>query len=117
MRDSVITGLSRLLGLLARSVMRHADDSGLPAHPKRILILKPCCLGDVLMSTPLVDAVWRGFPEAELDYAVGAWSRPMVAGNPHIDRVVTVPDRWSAGSLLAVARELRGRHYDLVFVP
>lgn len=87
------------------------------ANPKRILILKPCCLGDVLMSTPLVDAVRRGFPEAELDYAIGAWSRPMVAGNLHIDRVVTVPDRWTTGSLLAVARELRGRHYDLAFVP
>jgi ADP-heptose:LPS heptosyltransferase len=69
------------------------------------------------MSTPLVEALRKGFPDAELDYAVGTWSRPMVAGNPHIARVRTVPDRWTIGSMLVVARELRRLQYDMVFVP
>lgn len=100
-----------------RTGIRRDDVAGVLANPRRILILKPCCLGDVLMSTPLVEAVRQGYPEAVLDYAVGAWSRPMVAGNPRIDGVLTVPDRWTIGSLLVVARELRGRRYDLAFVP
>lgn len=98
-------------------INRHKNVDAVLAKPRRILVLKPCCLGDVLMSTPLVEALGRGFPQATLDYAVGAWSRPMVAHNPHVDRVLTVPDRWTIGSLLAVARELRRQHYDLAFVP
>jgi ADP-heptose:LPS heptosyltransferase len=116
LRAKAISGVSRLIALLARTLSR-GSRRATSADPRRILILKPCCLGDVLMSTPLVEAVRSGFPQAELTYAVGTWSRPVIEGNPHIDRVLDVPDRWTAGSVLAVARELRKQRFDMVFVP
>jgi ADP-heptose:LPS heptosyltransferase len=114
-REAAITGLSRTL----RWLFRNARGSSLTQdlHPKRVLILKPCCLGDVLLSTPLIAALRHTWPDAEISYAVGAWSRPMVEHNPHIDRILTVPDRWTLGSMIVVARELRRRQYDIVFVP
>ncbi len=105
------------MGILARAAVHRGQYDTVLATPRRILVLKPCCLGDVLLSTPLVAALRRGFPAVELTFAVGAWSRPMLAGSPDIDQVLTVPDRWTLGSLLAVARELRRRRYDMVFVP
>jgi len=84
---------------------------------QRIVLIKPCCLGDVLLTTPLLAALRDAYPAAEITYAVGRWSRPMVEHSAHVDAVVELPDRWTAGSLLAVARELRRRGYDLAVVP
>lgn len=87
------------------------------ATPRAVLILKPCCLGDVLLTTPLVAAIRTRYPEATITYAVGQWSRPMVATSQHVDAIMTLPDRWTPGSLLTVARALRSRAFDAVFVP
>ncbi|HEV3230936.1 MAG TPA: lipopolysaccharide heptosyltransferase II [Candidatus Dormibacteraeota bacterium] len=87
-----------------------------------ILILKPCCLGDVLMTTPLVATLRAAFPEARIDYAVGAWARPAVVTNPDVDEVLPLfepaPSRWGMlWGALAAAWRLRRRRYDLAFIP
>ena len=56
-----------------------------PESPERILILKPCCLGDVLLATPVVKALRERFPKATIDFAVGRFARQMVESNPHLD--------------------------------
>lgn len=87
-----------------------------------ILVLKPCCLGDVLMTTPLVTTVRTGFPDANIDYAVGDWARPAIDGNPDVDAVLRLtgpgagPWQWLVG-LLATAWRLRWRRYDIALVP
>lgn len=99
-----------------RRWFRPAVDQSI-GDPRAILILKPCCLGDVLLTTPLVAAVRARYPAATITYAVGAWSRPMVATSRHVDATLTLPDRWTPGALLATARVLRERRFDVVFVP
>jgi ADP-heptose:LPS heptosyltransferase len=106
-----------LVGFLLRRIARKFFNPTEVHRPRRILILKPCCLGDVLLSTPLVAAIRQGYREAHITYAIGEWSRPMVATSKHIDAVLTIPDRWTTGSFLAVARELRQQRFDMVFVP
>lgn len=100
-----------------RTVFRRFSTPVLPAAPHSVLVIKPCCLGDVLLTTPLVAAIRAAYPEAKLTYAVGAWSRPMVATSQHIDATLTLPDRWTLGSLLATARLLRQQQFEIVFVP
>jgi lipopolysaccharide heptosyltransferase II len=89
----------------------------LPVAPRSILVIKPCCLGDVLLTTPLVAAIRHTYPEAQLTYAVGTWARPMIVTSAHINTTITLPNTWTFGSLLATARELRQWHFDIVFVP
>jgi lipopolysaccharide heptosyltransferase II len=87
-----------------------------------ILVMKPCCLGDVLMTTPLVSTLRAAYPDARIDYAVGEWSRAAVITNPDIDEVVplfevepsAVRRLWGA---LRAAWRLRWRRYDIVFCP
>ncbi len=59
-----------------------------PESWQSVLILRPCCIGDVLQSTALVAALRRRFPEARIGYAVGPWSRPVIEGNPHLSEIV-----------------------------
>lgn len=111
------TWLISLITKLLRWWLGRRSAPPLPAAPRSVLIVKPCCVGDVLLTTPLVAAIRGGYPNAEITYAVGRWSQPMVANNPHVDRVLVVPDRWTFGSLLAVGREIRSRRLAIAFVP
>ncbi len=86
----------------------------------RILILKPCCLGDVVFATPLIRELRQTFPRASLTFAVGAHSRPVVARNPYLDDLL---DTGPVGSgpfdlkaYLDLARRLRARRFDVCFV-
>lgn len=116
MRDRLRSQGIRLVTSTLRRWFRPAATASIAA-PRSVLILKPCCLGDVLLTTPLVAAIRTRYPEATITYAVGQWSRPMVATSQHVDAIVLLPDHWTPGALLAVARVLRSRAFDVVFVP
>lgn len=87
-----------------------------------ILVLKPCCIGDVLMTTPLVASLRAADPDARIEFAVGAWSRDAVATNPDVDEVVIIPERGRgllarSRWVLRTAWALRWRRYDAAFIP
>jgi heptosyltransferase-3 len=92
--------------------MTRALKLDLPARP-RILVITLRRLGDVLLTTPLVRRIRRGFPDAFLDMLVFRGSDAILAGNPDIDRVLTMAERPSLGETLSLARALF-RRYDLV---
>jgi heptosyltransferase-3 len=83
----------------------------LPGRP-RILVVTLRRLGDVLLTTPLVRTIRRGFPQATLDILVFRGSERILRGNPDVDHVITMPPRLSPGETLALARGL-WRRYDL----
>lgn len=91
-----------------------------PARPASILVLKPCCLGDVLAATALVRELRLNFPEARLDFAVGPWSRAAVETNPRIDGLVDCgrvgSGRYSPAEYLDLIRRIRARRYQVCFV-
>jgi ADP-heptose:LPS heptosyltransferase len=117
-KNRAVSGLCRLL----RPLFRRQPPPVVTAlpPPEAVLILKPCCLGDVLFATPTVAALRRAAPSARLDFAVGPWSRPMVEGNPHLDRVVDCgpvgSGSYGLGDYLALARRIRAGKYRLCFV-
>ncbi len=89
--------------------------------PLRVLILKPCCLGDVLLATPLARALAEAWPEAAIDWAVDDHSRPILAGNPHLaerlDATGVVRGAYNLAALPRLIRAVRRGGYDVVFVP
>jgi heptosyltransferase-2 len=74
--------------------------------PKRILIIRLTALGDVLLATPLLRALRKAFPEAEIDWLVEGYLRPLLIANPHLSRAL--PDSpWGH-------ERLRQQRYDLI---
>ncbi len=106
----------RLLGL----PFRLRKPPAFPHSPRAILILKPCCVGDVLLSTPLVATLRRAYPQARLDYAVGPWSRPLLETNPHLDNLVDCgrvgSGRYGWSHYWALVQRLRAGEYEACFV-
>ena len=78
-------------------------------------MLKPCCLGDVLMTTPVLAGLRRAYPHARITYAVGAWSRKALEGNPNVDELIDCgavgSGRYRLADFVALARALRRQQF------
>ena len=83
----------------------------LPDAP-RVLVVALRRLGDVLLTTPLIRSIKRAYPMSTIDALVFAGTEGVLAGNPDLAAVITLPQRPSAGKTLAMMR-LLARRYDL----
>jgi heptosyltransferase-1 len=93
----------------------------------RILIVRIGAMGDVLHALPAVAALREQVPAAHLSWSIEPrWASLLAAhtqqGSPLVDRIHHVPVRvWkanplslaTAGSILALRRELRAERYDI----
>jgi len=78
--------------------------------PRRVLIIQLRRLGDVVLTTALLDDIASAFPDAAVDFLVGPAAAPLVVGHPLIrERIVFDPERRKA-----MSREVRSRRYDWV---
>ena len=78
---------------------------------KKVLIIKLCCLGDIIQTTPAIRAV--GMSGAEVHFLCGAWSSDLVDMVPYISKkfVINMNDIFS---VLTVIGKLRREKYDLI---
>lgn len=92
-----------------------------PAEPRlggcrRILVVRPDRIGDVVLSTPVLEALRGNFPDAEIHFLVRDAVVPVVEHNPHLNAVLEYrPDSAHRGfvGMLRLAREVRSRGFDL----
>lgn len=91
--------------------------------PRKILIVKPSALGDVVHSLPFLDSLKNRFPQAVIDWIVARSFHQVLEGHPMIRQLWIIDkDRWkkpahfadTLRSVTGLARSLRAREYDLV---
>jgi lipopolysaccharide heptosyltransferase II len=83
---------------------------------RRILLIRLRLIGDVAFTTPILRALRRRFPDAHIAYLVEPSAAPVIAGNPHINELLVIPKRSGFARLrddVAMARRLRGEHFDV----
>jgi ADP-heptose:LPS heptosyltransferase len=83
----------------------------MPPRIQRILLIQLRRLGDVVLSTALLDDLHRALPEAHIDMLVGRHAAPIVAGHPLLRTRIVLEDRGTLGT----ARLVRASDYDAVF--
>jgi heptosyltransferase-2 len=76
----------------------------------RVLIVRFSSIGDVVLTTPLVRALRRRHPDAELLYVTKRALAPLVSDNPHLDRVVALEAHEPVHHLAARLRALAPTH-------
>ena len=87
-----------------------------PDAPLKILLVRPRLIGDVLLTTPVIRAMRRRYPDAELVYMVEAHSAPVVTSNPHLSETIVIRHRrglWRLLEDLRLAIKLRARRFDV----
>jgi len=105
-----------LLSILQRPFVQRAW-----TRPRSIVVVKPCCLGDLIMTTPLLESIQRAYPDARITYVAGSWSKVIAEHHPAVSEVldcgtVGIPGRYTIREYLALARRLRHKHFDLAFI-
>jgi ADP-heptose:LPS heptosyltransferase len=95
------------------------------ASLRSIAVVKLDHIGDLLLATPVFEALRHHCPQAKITAVVGSWSQAVLKNNPHLDAVITYDppwfdrDHWNfdlpkhAKNRMAVAR-LTSTPHDLV---
>lgn len=101
----------RLLGRL----LPHTDQPII--NPRRIVLILPCCIGDVILATATLKALRRAYPDAHITWAIGTWSRPAIETHTLLDALLdTGPDALpvkSIGGFWRFVQQLRTGQFDL----
>ncbi|MBL0176957.1 MAG: glycosyltransferase family 9 protein [Ignavibacteria bacterium] len=87
-------------------------DAVLPRPPRRILVIKLRAIGDVLLSTIVLNNLRAAWPDADIDFLTETPSRDVVEGHPSGARVIVFHPKKD-NPLLFFWR-LRRARYDLV---
>ncbi|HEX8913767.1 MAG TPA: lipopolysaccharide heptosyltransferase II [Humisphaera sp.] len=88
------------------------------SDPARILVVQPSWVGDAVMATPALRALRQRFPQAEITYLMRRWVKPVYAGMPWADRLVTyrtgkTPRKAGRGQFFELAARLRAAKFDM----
>jgi heptosyltransferase I len=92
--------------------------------PKRILIIKPSALGDIVLALPALSALKRSFPYASILWLVRPEFAPLITGHPYIDDIILFDrkylSKWwynvhSFKAFKSLTKQLKKKQFDLVF--
>jgi len=80
--------------------------------PSTILVVITRRIGDVLLTTPMIRSLRLAWPNAKIDVLVFEGTEGVLAGNPDLDRIITVQQRPPLRQHLRLLQEI-WRSYDL----
>jgi heptosyltransferase II len=88
--------------------------------PDTILVVLPNWVGDVVLSTPTLQVLRQGFPEARVTFLMKPYVRDLVAGSPWMDEVALWPGgrnrRDRQRSFLGLVADLRSHKFDVAIL-
>lgn len=88
----------------------------------KILVVKRDKLGDLLLTTPLIELLARQLPDAQIDVWATGFTTFLVEGHPCVNRVWPIQKEISLGfsgikqvlAMLVQLQKIRAQHYDWV---
>jgi heptosyltransferase-1 len=88
---------------------------------KRIALIKPSALGDIVHALPVLEALRHRFPAARISWVVNRAYEPLLTGHPALDEIIPFDRqglkkgfRRALAAVVGTAKELRRRRFDLV---
>lgn len=115
--------MKRLLYALARPAFARARRRTIvPERVRSVLVIKLCCIGDVLFTSPMLRALHAQLPQARITYLVSDWCRELVTALPGVTDAIGL-DPYSAPHLFEkvrrtfrAVREIRSRRFDAALI-
>ncbi len=94
-----------------------------PENVHKILIIKLCCLGDILAMVPAIKALKATYPQAQIDFLATSWVEELAHLLPGITRCILWDEPYqNLGfakkllSCLKIVKTLRKEKYDMAFI-
>ncbi len=89
-------------------------------EPRRILLVLPTWVGDVVMSTPFISALFQRFPESEITLLMNRHLYPLLEGSPWVKNCEFWPPRKKTPEAKQQHRELltqlKAQQFDLAIM-
>ncbi|MFC1738973.1 glycosyltransferase family 9 protein [Planctomycetota bacterium] len=92
-------------------------------HYRKILLIKPSSLGDIVLALPALSALRKNFPDAQISWLIRPEYAPLIRNHPHLNTIIPF-DRKLLGkawykqkafvSLISLINQLRQNRFDLV---
>jgi heptosyltransferase-2 len=86
---------------------------------RRILVVGPAWVGDMVMAESLFQCLHREYPAAGLDVLAPAWTLPLLRFMPQVSAGIALPlghGELGLGQRFRIGRALAGKGYDLALV-
>lgn len=81
---------------------------------KRICIIKPSALGDVVQTLPILSVLSERFPDSEISWVIRDSFANLLEGHSNINHVIPFSRRSSVRYWLRFLKDLKQRQFDLV---
>jgi lipopolysaccharide heptosyltransferase I len=89
-------------------------------EPRRIVLIKPSALGDIVHSLPVLTALRQRFPQTHIAWVVNRIYEPLLRGHPHLDDVIPFDRGFGRGDYFSALlgftrflRRLRSERFEL----
>jgi len=81
----------------------------------RILIIQTAFIGDVILSTPIIEKLHQYYPESKIDFLARKGNEGLLKGHPHLNSVFTwKKNKNKYTNLIKLIYLIRSKEYDLV---
>lgn len=90
-----------------------------PGRIRKIAILRTDRIGEVLLSTPIIEALYNRFPGVKISFVTSPYSSDIVSDRQDIDKVIifdTFSRRLPAWGAIGLADKLRPESFDMAII-
>lgn len=87
-----------------------------PEKQKRILIIRPDRIGDVVLSTPIPRELKKAYPNSFVAVLLKQYTKDIYLNNPNIDRIVIDSERSDFKSKIQLVKEVRSYNFTHAFM-
>ncbi|MGD8781693.1 MAG: glycosyltransferase family 9 protein [Ignavibacteria bacterium] len=84
--------------------------------PKKILIVRPDRIGDVVLTIPMVHVIKKHFPSAEVSILIRSYTAPLVKNLKSLSNIFILKERKDKIDFLSNLKILRQENFDYAFV-
>ena len=118
----LIRRFSDMLYIILSYILSFFYNQTPPKSVKKILVLELAHIGDIIMTTPLLNSLRHNFPQAHITFICGSWAEPLLRNNPYVNEIVTYNSAiFTRGSkktsfveAIKLFNHLRKSNYDLL---
>jgi heptosyltransferase I len=83
--------------------------------PRRICLIKPSALGDIVQTLPLLPVLKSRFPDAQISWVINREFQDLIAGHPDLTEIIPFDRRGGWRDWMRLLGDLHSRRFDLVF--
>ena len=83
----------------------------------KILVIRLSSIGDIILTTPVLKAFKRKYPDSKIDFIVMEQFKDAISGLDYIDNIITFDKKKDDGlkNIIKFAERLKENNYDFVF--